>query len=122
MSQRRSQQLHVNQVRFIAEQDGTIERELKRRLTEFFVNNPTVKRAYLAIVNYEDLTTYSVALCLRASSSPDKALVEEIGGVFASIFSAKEHLDVLFLSDQHEKRMLRVCPPFYERGASTASG
>jgi hypothetical protein len=116
MSKRRSQELQRSQVRFIAEQDGPIEQALKRTLIEVFHNNKTVTGAYLAAIDYGELTTYSVALCLRALSSPDRALMERIGSVFASLFSSEEHLDILFLSDEQEKNLLMVCRAFYESG------
>lgn len=121
MSKRQPLELHRSEVRFIAEQDGPIEKDFKRRLIGVFRNNKTVKGAYLAAVDYGDLTTYSTALCLRSLSSPDKLLVERIGHIFASLFSSKEHLDILFLSDEQEKSLLRVCRAFYESEIGLAS-
>jgi hypothetical protein len=113
MRGRPSLELQRGEVRFIAEQDGAIEQDLKRRLIEIFQNTNTVTKAYLAAVDYGDLTTYSVALCLRSPSKPDSALVDRIGAVFASLFSSDEHLDILFLNDEQEKRLQSVCPAFY---------
>lgn len=43
-------------------------------------------------------------------------MVEKIGTVFASVFNSKEHLDIIFLNDQQEKDLLKVCQPFFEMG------
>jgi hypothetical protein len=122
MSKRQTLELHRSKIRFIAEQDGAIEEDLKRRLIGVFRHHKTVKGAYLAAVDYGDLTTYGVALCIRALSSPDKALVESIGAIFASLFSPKEHLDILFISDEQEKSLLRVCRAFFEEENGLAGG
>ena len=102
-----------SQVRFICEQDGASEQELKRKLTDFFQNRETVTKAYLAAVEY-GTSTITVALCLRVLANPDTSLVESIGDLFASIFSPNEHLDILFLDDAQERQLTRVCRAFYE--------
>ena len=87
MSERKPDKVNRNVIRFIAEQDGPVEQDLKRRLTELFEDHKTVSKAYLAVVDYGTPTTINVALCLRAFTSPDESLVQSISTVFASIFS-----------------------------------
>ena len=113
MSKRKPLELHQESLRFISEQDGAIERDLKTRLIALFCSDNVVTRAYLAAVDYGDLTTYSVALCLRTLSKTDGTLVERIGSIFASIFSAEEHLDIIFLVNEQESQLLAVCRPFF---------
>jgi hypothetical protein len=102
-------------VRFLREQDGAPERLLKSRLIESFVHHSDVQRAYLAQISSEDHTL--VALCVRNIGGPDRELVRRIGAVFAAIFGAHEHLDILFLTDAQEQSLLSVCPPFFSASA-----
>lgn len=119
MSKRQPIEFHRRQVRFIAEQDGPIEQQFKRRLQDLFCDRITVTKAYLAALDYGTPATFTVALCLRASSSPDRSLVKSIGTVFASIFSSAEHLDIVFLDDEQEMRLKRVCRAFYEMSSAS---
>lgn len=114
MNQRQPNKFRRSQVRFICEQDGAIEHEFKQRLTDLFRDRKTVARAYLAAVDYGTPTTFTAALCLRTFPNPDTSLVQSIGTILASIFSSDEHLDILFLDDEQEKRLNRVCRAFYE--------
>lgn len=70
MSERKPDKVNRNVIRFIAEQDGPVEQDLKRRLTELFEDHKTVSKACLAVVDYGTPTTISVALCLRAFYQP----------------------------------------------------
>ena len=114
MPKRQPLEFHRSHVRFLAEQDGPIEQEFKRRLTDLFDDCQTVKKAYLAVVDYGTPSTFTVALCIRSVvPGPDKSLVNSISSVFASIFSSAEHLDILFLDDEQEIKLGRVCQEFY---------
>ena len=97
---------------FIGEQVGPPENVLKARLAEFFRRDQSVTKAYLAKVSFGD-TSVGVALCLRTLFGPDKGMVEKIGTVFASVFNTHEHLDIVFLSDDQEASLVRVCQPFF---------
>jgi hypothetical protein len=114
MSQRQPDKFHRSQVRFICEQDGAIEQEFKQRLGALFQDRKTVTRAYLAAVDYGTPTTFTAALCIRAFPNPDTSLVKSVSTIFASIFSSDEHLDILFLNDEQEMNLMRVCRAFYE--------
>ena len=114
MSKRQPVEFHRSEVRFLAEQDGPIEREFQRRLIELFREYETVTKGYLAAVDYGTPATFTVALCLRAFPNPDTELVKRIGNVFASIFSSAEHLDILFLEKEQEIHLRHVCRAFYE--------
>ena len=103
-------------IRFVGEQDGPPERELKQQLVAVFKNNPSVQHAYLAQVVYADASDISVCLCIKPDCGDDPALVKEIGEVFAVIFRTEEHLDILFIRDDQEAELKQVCEPFYAVG------
>lgn len=105
--------MRVPQPRFLGEQDGPPERELKAALVEFFGRDPSVRAAYLARVAYGDQATANVVLCLRTQFGPDPGLAEKIGRIFASMFGAHEHLDLLFLNDEQENTLRKVAAPFF---------
>src|SRR6188768_1501283 len=90
-------------IHFLREHDGAAERLLKDALTALFRSSETVKRAYLAQVDYGDPNVFEVALCLRAEESA--SLVAAIGKIFAKIFSSYEHLDTLFLTEAREHEL-----------------
>lgn len=112
-SKQHPQELNVLRPHFLSEQDGGPERELKARLVEFFHRDQSVVQAYLARVAYGDRSSASVALCVRSKFGPDLGLAEKIGRIFASIFGAHEHLDIIFIDDNQESELEKVCPPFF---------
>lgn len=112
-SKQHPQSVHVPQLRFIGEQDGLPERELKERLAEFFKHDQSVRAAYLARVSYGDPSPVSVALCLRTQFGADPGMAEKIGRIFASMFGSHEHLDMVFLSPEQEAMLAKVCAPFF---------
>jgi SseB protein C-terminal domain len=104
-------EMQVSEVKFLSEQDGPPERLLKGRLTEFFQRDKSVHRAYLARTSLERQA--SVALCVRTQYGADKGLAEKIGAIFGMVFNAHEHLDIIFLSEQQESQVKRVCSTFF---------
>jgi hypothetical protein len=107
------QEMRVPQPRFVGEQDGPPERELKERLVEFFRRDQSVQIAYLARVVYGDQIAVGVALCLRTQFGPDRGLAEKIGRIFASMFGSHEHLDMVFLTSEQEAALAKTCRPFF---------
>ena len=109
----------VRQVKYLGEQDGPAERELKKQLSIVVSRKSTIYRAYLARVNYGQTNPEAVALCVRAERGPDdRQLAEDAGKIFASMFNVHEHLDVLFLKPQEEIELAKVCRPFFDREAN----
>ena len=106
-----SRELRVPSVRFVREQVGAPERALQSRLLECFQRHTAIKRAYLVQISSGD--QLGVALCLKKINGPDRALIKEIGDIFADIFGCHEHLDILFLNDVQEASLKRVCPAFF---------
>lgn len=113
---KRVQETQVTGVQFLGEQDGLSEREIKDKLDNLFQANRSVTAAYLAKVFYDGEPAASVALCLRTNYGPDRGLVEKVGKIFASLFGRNEHMDIVFLSDDQECELSKVCSPFYYRG------
>src|SRR5262245_18847652 len=105
-SKKHPEEFQVPQLRFLGEQDGPPERELKCRLAQFFQNDRSVTTAYLARVAY-GADSFAVALCLRAQLAPDRGLAEKVGTIFASLFGGHEHLDIMFLSEMQEAELAR---------------
>jgi hypothetical protein len=100
-------------IEFIGEQDDPSERDLKAALSTVFLGDPSVDRAYLAIVGFHPADQRSVALCLVSSRPGDQTLLKGVGAIFHRLFSSDMHLDVLFLSPQQEEDARRVCRAFY---------
>ena len=101
---------------FIGEQAGPVEDELKEKFCAVFSATPTVKSAYLARVSYGEPTGYSVSLCIRSTLGVDERLQHRLGEIFTSSFRKDQHLDTLFLREDQEARLKKVCKAFYEKG------
>ena len=99
-------------IRFVGEQDGPPERQLKETLSTVF-RGRDVARAYLARVTYEDPSNPAVALCISGPDDPE--LVKLIQECFVQLFNRSVFLDIMFLSDVQEAEARTVCRPFYER-------
>jgi SseB protein C-terminal domain len=106
------QELRHSGLRFLREQDGPPERELKGYLIELFRREKGIRTAYLAQVAYAHDQENAVALCLRADRASDE-VIGRIGQIFSSMFGAHEHLDILFLSDDQEAQLARCCRAFW---------
>ena len=112
-SKRHPEEIHPPQLCFIGEQDGPPERELKGRLAIFFRRDQSVQTAYLARVSYDDPSRIGVALCLRTQFGADPGMAEKIGKIFASMFGTHEHMDIIFLNEQQEAQLTKVCAAFF---------
>jgi hypothetical protein len=106
--------IHPNIV-FTGEQNGPFEDVLKQKLADIFGRARIVSRSYLARATVDDGQDVHVILCLRAKEEASQDLVAEIGSVFATIFNANEHLDIVFLGRAEEEKLARVCRPFFAR-------
>jgi hypothetical protein len=101
---------------FVGEQHGSAELQLKDRLAQLFERDPHVTAAFLARATIDGQGT--VVLALRADGANETALAGQIGAVFAAIFNARAHLDVMFLPDARHAEVSRVCRPFFQRAAA----
>jgi type III secretion system (T3SS) SseB-like protein len=111
-SPRSPDEFQTPQIRFVGEQDGPSERRLKEQLVLAFGREQRVSRAYLARAEYEGQT--NVILALRADGGSEKALVQEVASIFASMFGGNQYLDVFFLDDRTEPSLEQVCRSFFE--------
>jgi hypothetical protein len=114
-----------HQVQFVGEQDGAPERELKERLSSS-LRPMGVRKAYLAVVSYDErkapqntagdvATGLNVALCvsLEDTASEKHDIIERAGHDFAALFGPTQHMDIIFLTDQQEAALNKICRPFY---------
>ena len=112
-------------VQFVGEQDGTPEREFKDRLASS-LRAMGVRKAYLAVVSYDErkapqntagdgAAAMNVALCLSLEDTAAEKhdIVERAGHDFAAMFGPTQHMDIIFLTDQQEAALKKVCRPFY---------
>lgn len=104
----------VSSTRFIGEQDGKPEQELKARFVAAFAGNRMILTAYLARVAYGDAQSH-VALCLRTAGADHPNIVRSIGKVFEKLFGSSQSLDIIFLTDPMEAKLKQVCMAFYSR-------
>lgn len=114
-SPKKSEEIRAHEIRFLGEQDGPSERLLKDKLADFFRRDRSVTKAYLARVEFGEGKEASVVLALRTQFGPDKGMVEKVGAIFASVFNAKEHLDIMFLTDTQEAELTKACQPFFNQ-------
>ena len=101
-------------IRFVGEQDGEPERELKDAMSALFTNEPDVRAAYLALVVFSGVDQPQVVLCLASPENPQ--LAARAGDVFTPMFGNGAFLDMLFLSEEQEGQLEKVCRPFYSLG------
>ena len=102
-------------VNFLAEQDGSPERDLKRMLADTFAHLGSVNAAYLARVDYGCPSEQHVALCIVTDEADPVEVVEAASSVFQSMFNSDAHVDILPLSDGEQSRISLVCRPFFTR-------
>jgi hypothetical protein len=102
------------ELRFLGEQDGPVESDLKRALSHLFRERNTVLRAYLARVQYGHSVNLSVALCV-AFNSPYVIddTVNAAAELFHETFAKGQMLEIIPVNAQLERNLARVCNPFY---------
>jgi hypothetical protein len=105
--------LTIGTPRFLGEQDGPVERDLKARWLPILSATPQVRRAFLVRASYDGQSTQNVVLALSYSGEPDSSLMEALRVPFAAVFNREAHLDMVFVSAAQEAQIERVCPPFY---------
>jgi len=106
-------QLTPPTTRFVGEQDGAPERDLKACFSEIFRQEAMVQSAYLARAEYGDGTGVHVTLAIRHRDGKDRSLISKLASVFADIFGSHEHLDMMFIREDEERELQAVCVPFY---------
>jgi hypothetical protein len=107
-------------IRFVGEQDGKPERELKVAFCKLFASGDAVQRAYLLRVNYGNPSITDVALALVVAPEAGNELLGDVQAVFHSMFGIGQHLDIFFASSTQEADISLVCRPFF--GTAPARG
>lgn len=113
MSRGRIDSFASGRTNFLAEQIGVAENEFKEAIVGLFRSRGRPIRAYLVQVEYGKEKEFNVALCVASQSGEDEELASDIALVFRRMFGAHEHLDILFLTDDQEARLRKVCCPFF---------
>jgi len=106
---------------FLGEQDGIPERELKIEIAKVLEEQPTVMRAYLAIVRY-GASSPSVALCLADKTLHIEKIVLRIGQIFQKMFNVDECLEIFIINPSQERKLMKVCKPFFSRDDVSTGG
>jgi hypothetical protein len=101
-------------IRFLGEQDGQIEKEIKIRWQPILAAFPDVLRAYLAIASFGQAQNYQVVLCIMSRTGDNPLLVDALVQPFREMFNATTPLDIMFLNDEQETDVKKVCRAFYE--------
>ena len=107
------QELNPTNVTFIAQQDGEVEKEFTSKVNVFFEEANANLTAYLCRVHYGDPKQVSVAVCLASSTSEQVEIVEGISGIFREMFGQHEHVDIMFIGEEQQTLISKVCAPFY---------
>lgn len=109
-------------VRFVAEQVGVPEDELKSAIVRQWLDEGEERRlrAYLARVAYARGTDTSIALCLASDRDADERLIEAAAAAFRGISGQREHLDIFFVDERQERRLRKVCCPFFSSARAAA--
>ena len=105
-------------IKFVDEQDGPRERMLKAALVTLFQADSIVKGAYLARLDIGE--GFTVGLCIKADPLPDLSYPDKINELFMIVMGRGGYLYILFLRDDQEIDVRRVCQPVYESMRSSA--
>ena len=95
-------------------QAGQTEDELKTRFVPTLQQSASVRSAYLARVSYGEPSGCSVALCIRSTTGSDDTLQHRLASIFTEMFRTDAYLDIIFIRDDQEQQLKRVCNAFYQ--------
>ena len=101
-------------LQFAPLRDDAAEKRLMAALVPLLRRYNDVKRAYLARVHYDGMAG-GMVLGLVTPGEDDEQLVAEIGKLFASLFDASQHLDIIFVSNEQLAAIHKVAAAFYLR-------
>jgi hypothetical protein len=103
----------VKSFRFIGEQDGPVERDLKSRWVPILAAAPQIRRAFLVRSVYDGQGGLHIVLALCTSGAPDQGLMQALRVPYAAKFHRDCPLDMMFATAAQEAQIEKVCPPFY---------
>lgn len=108
------EKLSNQNIHFISEQDGDIERKFKVAISDMLFKMRKEIRAYLVRVSYDNkLNEFNVVICYKLRDEFNEEILTNTFSIFKGMFGAHEHLDVLFLNHTQEKELREVCCPFF---------
>ena len=106
----------VGQCRFMRGPEGYRETELQNELAAYFRTKSQVHAAYFPTIKYESAAYKGPALCLKTCYAGDTMdLVDAAGVIFTHWFVQPERIDIIFITDEQETELVKVCPPFYSK-------
>lgn len=112
-SKSRMEEWPLPPVRFLREQIGRTEDELKAAIVRRWTERECGPlRAYLVEVEYR-WKKRGVALCLALDKEPDAQLAEDAAAAFRGMFRSDEHLVIFFVKQRQERRLRETCCPFF---------
>jgi hypothetical protein len=100
-------------LRFVAEQDGEVERELKAKWATILAQPNGVTRAFLARTTSGTGPEHSVTLCICPRSAQAEALVQALARPFREKFGSDQYLEIAFLNASQEAEVSQVAKPFF---------
>jgi hypothetical protein len=101
------------QIKFFPIPDGEPEVALKKELTNVFVLDFKIERAYFALVQYSADAAPNHALCLVSEGKKDVESIKKIDSIFHRTFAPGNTMDIMFVGQNLERILERACPPFY---------
>jgi hypothetical protein len=107
------QERQESTLRFLAEQDGEVERELKAKWATILTQHSGVTRAYLARTTSGAGPEQNVTLCVCPRSAQAEALVQALARPFREKFGSDQYLDIAFLNASQEAELSQVAKPFF---------
>lgn len=110
----RTEEFRIQRIRFLAEQDGPAELNLKRHLASYLGCVPEVELAFLVRIAHKNLAGKGVALCLVGGKTRAIEIVQSVGAIFHELFQYTESLDILFLNEEQKREVNLTARPFYE--------
>ena len=105
-------------IAFVGKPSDAVDDQLMERFCKVLAKSHSVRTAYLATVSYGLSSHNSLCLCIGSTAGTDYRLQKILGGLYRKHSFKDESLDILFLRDDQEKRLKKVCEPFYRRSST----
>src|SRR5579863_1666075 len=93
--------VQTTSLRFLCEQDGPAERQIKAQWLPILEADPHIRRAFLVRAQYADQTEH-VILALNSTGGSDAALVDALRIPYTAIFRDDCPLDMAFINEAQQ--------------------
>jgi len=112
----KSQRLSAQDVQFLVDQDGPMERTIKAKISEFFGEVLQVDEAYFVRVLYPG-KVQGVALCVYGTPEMNAEIVlKGVSNVYGRIVQTDpQGLHTIFLTAAQKVDIAKTCRPFFAR-------